>query len=95
MSLPEQAELRFDGKTYEAKLDQNRLGRQMKQVFALMSDGQWRTLAEIEAATWEPQASISARLRDLRKPRWGSYTVNRRRRGDGRRGLFEYQVPQP
>ena len=87
-----QTELQFDGATYVPALDKNRLGRQMKQVFALMSDGQWRTLAEIEAATWEPQASISARLRDLRKPRWGSYTVNRRRRGDGARGLFEYSL---
>jgi hypothetical protein len=59
-----------------------------------MNDGQWRTLAEIEEITEDPQASISARLRDLRKERFGEHEVARRRRGSGQRGLFEYRIEQ-
>jgi hypothetical protein len=54
-----------------------------------MRDGRWYTLAAIAKALGYPEASISARLRDLRKPRFGAHTVNRRY---VERGLFEYQV---
>lgn len=87
--------LRFDGQTYDPALDRERLRLQLGRVFALMIDGEWRSLAEIETTTGAPQASISARLRDLRKPRFGSYLVERRRRENlnrGRCGTFEYRV---
>jgi hypothetical protein len=54
-----------------------------------MLTANWRTLAEIETATGFPQASISARLRDLRKPKFGPYIVERQRR---RPGTWEYRV---
>jgi len=82
----------FDGATYERAHDKARLTGQCLRVFTAMSDGRWRTLAEIEAVTGDPQASISARLRDLRKPKFGEYTVNRRARGPRENGLFEYQL---
>jgi hypothetical protein len=82
----------FDGSTYEPEHDRARLTGQALRVFELMLDGEWRTLAEIEEITGDPQASISARLRDFRKPRFGSYHVARRRRGNPHRGLFEYQL---
>jgi hypothetical protein len=34
----------------------------------------------------------SARLRDFRKPRFGSHVIARRRRGDGAAGVFEYRL---
>ena len=83
---------RFDGGTYQPELDYERLSRQHVRVKTAMSDGRWRTLDEIAAITGDPQASISARLRDLRKPKFGCLLVERQRRGDGRRGLFEYRV---
>ena len=83
---------RFDGATYQPELDYERLSRQHIRVKAAMSDGRWRTLDEIAAITGDPQASISARLRDLRKPKFGCLRVDRRRRGEGRSGLFEYAV---
>ncbi len=46
-------------------------------------------MAQIEAATGYPQASISARLRDLRKPRNGGYTVER---SHVHRGVWAYRV---
>ena len=71
------------------ELDGDRLGRQLVTVRDLMTDGQWRTLREISDATKAPEASVSARLRELRG--LGS-KVERRRRGDPRRGLHEYRV---
>lgn len=83
---------RFDGRTIDPTLDNARLRGQIHRVFICMQDGVWRTLGEIESATTDPQASVSARLRDLRKARFGGYLVNRRRRGEPEDGLFEYQL---
>lgn len=82
----------FSGDTYDRALDQVRLNAQMRRVVRLMCDGRWRTLAEIEKRTGDPQASISARLRDLRKEKFGLSTVERRRRGEEVRGLHEYRL---
>jgi hypothetical protein len=82
----------FDGTTYEPHHDYSRLAAQMSRVRGLMLDGVWRTLDEIAAQTGDPAQSVSARLRDLRKSKWGSWTVERRRRGDGKRGVHEYRV---
>lgn len=79
----------FDGFTYEASNDHDRLYGQLDAVRALMLDGEWRTLAEIASATFSPQASVSARLRDLRKLKFGGYIVERERVGSG---LFRYRV---
>lgn len=87
-----QGELNFDGPNYSPDLDRARLTGQIKRVFDLMQDEWWRTLAEIESYTRDPQASISAQLRHLRKHRFGGHTVNKRRRGDPEQGLFEYQL---
>ncbi len=57
-----------------------------------MKDSRWRTLPEIENATGDPAASISAQLRHLRKEKFGSHTVNKRHRGDESKGYYEYQV---
>ena len=52
-------------------------------------DGKPRTLAEISAATGDPQASVSARLRDLRKEKFGGYIVTRTYIADG---IFTYAL---
>lgn len=82
----------FDGIDYFAEHDENRLTKQIDRIFQLMRDREWRTLAEIEAVTGDSSASISAQLRNLRKERFGSHTINRRRRGDRAAGLYEYQL---
>lgn len=79
----------FDGDTYDHNRDGDRLSRQLDAVRSLMLDGQWRTLGEITANVGAPQASVSARLRDLRKPKFGGFTVEREYVGDG---LFKYRV---
>jgi len=65
-----------------------RLEGQLRKIHALMIDGCWRTLSEIEAETGDPQASISAQLRHLRKARFGSHFVDKRRRGSA----WEYRL---
>lgn len=78
-----------DGVTFDPARDTTRLNNQASLVYAAMKDGRWRTLTEIHEATGQPEASVSARLRDLRKPQFGGHEVQRRRRG---RGQFEYRL---
>ena len=85
----ERSEQRFDGPEFVAGRDAGRLGGQIQRIWDVMSDRQWRSLAEINAATGDPVSSISAQLRHMRKPRFGMHAVDRRNRGGG---LFEYQV---
>jgi hypothetical protein len=84
----------FDGETYEAPFDRERLGKQAKAVYDLMRDGKWRTLEEIGHATGYSRSmpAISARLRDLRKERFGGFEVLRRRSGEAKAGLHEYKL---
>lgn len=78
-----------DGETYEHARDSSRLGEQMRAVFELMKDGKERTLREIAYATEYPESSVSARLRDLRKERFGGHMIHRHYIA---RGLFSYQL---
>lgn len=80
---------RFDGTTYEPERDCARLTKQFTRVWDVMKDGRWRTLAELHAATKDPEASISARMRDFRKEKFGAHDVQRRHLHDG---LFEYRL---
>lgn len=82
----------FNGPEYKPSDDAPRLLLQHEKIRALMLDGRWRTLAEICDATGCPAASVSAQLRHLRKPRFGSHIVDRRARGDRSKGLYEYKV---
>lgn len=82
----------FAGDAYDPKHDDARLTGQIERVFELMKDGRWRTLGEIEEATGDPQASISAQLRHLRKERFGGHEVEKQPRGDRSHGLFEYRL---
>ena len=82
----------FDGKTYEPEKDRGRLRTQSQVVFDLMKDGRWRTLRSIEDETGFPQSSISARLRDFRKPKFGSHTVERSRQDQECSGTYVYRI---
>jgi hypothetical protein len=77
-----------------------RLSKQHEAIRTLMSDGSWRTLENISEEVERrfqvkaPPASVSAQLRHLRKPEFGSYTVQKTHI---RNGLYLYRVlkPQP
>jgi hypothetical protein len=73
----------FDGRTYDAARDGKRLVSQLDAVCQVMKDGRWRTVAEIhhELTKWGIQAtetSISSRIRDLRKAKFGAYEISAR-----------------
>lgn len=87
--------MKFGGKTYDPQVDEKRLSKQLGCVYALMIDGRWRTIDKISSeikGLWGVVATpqgVSARLRDLRKPAFGGYLVERRGISDG---LFEYRL---
>lgn len=78
-----------DGQTYSHERDGRRLAMQHHRVLARLRDGEWWTLKRLAQATGDPEASISARLRDLRKAQFGAHIIERRY---VRRGLHEYRL---
>ena len=78
-----------DGATYQPEFDWTRLNRQARAVFECLVDGDWWTLERLHNATGEPEASISARIRDFRKARFGGHKVERMRVC---RGLYAYRM---
>ncbi len=84
----------FDGRTYDSALDGKRLKGQGLRVYTVLLQAgydRWLTLRGIADRTGDPEASVSARLRDLRKERFGGNTVEARRMGGGH-GTWEYRL---
>jgi hypothetical protein len=84
-----QQELRFDGADYSPDRDNYRLTGQILRVWEVMRDGQWRTLRQIADKTNDPEASISAQLRHLRKDRFGAHQIEREYINNG---LYKYRL---
>lgn len=72
------------GITYDRKRDLSRLNAQAARVYAVMQSGEWLSLYDIRKTICvntgfkDPEASISARIRDFRKKEFGGFTVERR-----------------
>ena len=84
-------------KENESQPGQERTATQLEAVWEVMRDRDWHTLAEISERANCPQASASARLRDLRKGEFGGRSIERQY---VERGLYRYRVmeqlqPQP
>ena len=88
LKMPIEA-MTFDGATFDKDRDGKRLTAQIYRVYAAIKDGQWHTLSELAKICGDPEASVSARLRDMRKPRYNSMQIERRY---VRRGLHEYRL---
>lgn len=82
---------KFDG-ALVTKEDDVRLTKQQDSIYQYMKDGKWYSLQQIEQATGHPQASISAQLRNLRKPKFGGHQVITRHITGTGRGNYEYQL---
>jgi len=65
---------------------------QMERVLAVMKGGEWVTLREIELITGDPQSSISAQLRHLRKSVNGGHVVEKRVRSRDEGLVWEYRL---
>ncbi len=68
--------------------DRKRLAAQYLKVEAVMADSEWWTLSDLADYTGHPEASVSARLREMRRKGW---TVDRRRHRPGS-GTWEYRA---
>lgn len=79
------------GPAYDEKTDGKRVRTQMECIRDYMTQAGWRTLQEIAKATRYPESSISAQLRHLKKPQFGAYLLEKRRRGP-RSGTWEYRL---
>jgi hypothetical protein len=85
----------------DGREDPTQLGTIRDLMLDAAARGAWLTLTEIAQPTAFGEASISAQLRHLRKPRHGRYRVEKRRRVLGESeagratGLWEYQVLPP
>jgi len=82
--------VRIDGAFYVPSLDEQRLTTQMDRVRRLMLDGRWHYVAAMAEVLGEPETSISAQIRNLRKKENGGYIIETRRDGDT--GLFLYRL---
>lgn len=84
----------FSGYTYCRELDEVRLTSLLcKVLWHLLRSGSWWTLAQLRERCGGSEAGISARIRDLRKSRFGGFTIQRRRRpGAEKSGLWEYRL---
>lgn len=81
----------FGGKTFDKAKDGERLSGQLKRVYDVMSDGRWHSLRRI-ATLAKPcsEASASARIRDLRKKKFGAFTIEAQRANEA--GLWVYRL---
>ena len=77
------------GETYDERRDGQRLASQLHRVKAAIADGQWWTLRALVERCGGTEASVSARLRDLRKPKFAGATIERRYVDSG---LWEYRM---
>jgi hypothetical protein len=84
----------FDGRSYEPTRDGDRLNTQLAAVRHILADGRWHTMTEIgrelsAIGIFATETSISARIRDLRKTKFGAHDVQSRYVD---KGLWAYRM---
>lgn len=77
------SDVRARGVTFDPELDFERLNKQMQAVWSVVRTGRWYSLNQLAELTGCPTPSVSARLRDLRKPKFGEQEVQSRREAGG------------
>lgn len=95
LDTPTKGIMPFDGKTYNPALDKERLSTQLNRVYELLSDGEYWSLEELSDVSFntyktvDSEAAISARIRDLRKAKFGEHKIESKRIRDG---LWKYRL---
>src|SRR5262245_53105006 len=70
-----------------------RLYGQNARVYNVLRDGEWHELWEIAERTGDSEASISARIRDLKKDQFGGHEIDKQALMLGpRKGQFRYRL---
>lgn len=83
----------FSGFTYRRELDEARLTNLLRKVLWCLLNGEWWTLAQLRTGCGGSEAGISARIRDLRKTKFGGLTIqHRRQETNSRSGLWQYRL---
>ena len=77
--------------TYDPALDAARLRTLLARVHAALRLGGWWTLTRLVAQCGGRETGVSAKLRDLRKPRFGGHRVAARRVTGGQ---WEYHLDE-
>jgi hypothetical protein len=73
----------FDGpKDYQTQADEIRLTGQLLRVYNAMKDGAWLAVHNVAQVLREPETSVSAQIRNLRKAKHGGHIVERKREGN-------------
>lgn len=80
----------FSGQTFDPALDGARLNTQLHKVYDVMRDYQWHTLRELADRVGGSESGVSARLRDLRKQRFGVHVIEGKR--IGKSGTWQYRL---
>ena len=80
----------FDGDDYVDSRDRQRLKGQMQRVYNCLNDYRWWTVDDICRVTGDRNgASISAQIRNLRKPKFGAYIIEKEHK---RNGLYAFRM---
>jgi hypothetical protein len=82
----------YEGEVFDHTLPHARdldNGLLQSRVFDYMSSGEWHTLADISFACAGSEASVSARLRDFRKEKYGAHRVDRKHVGNR---VYKYRL---
>lgn len=88
--------VRFDSGVELRETDHVRLGAQIRRVLTVLQEGGWWSVPAIGYAIYlrfdvnDPQPSISAQIRNLRKAKHGGYQIERRRDPDV--PLYEFRL---
>lgn len=87
---------RFDGRTYDHKRDHTRLRTALEAVHDCLRDGQRWTVYElrdgVRLRTGKNHEAITARIRDLRKLKFGGHDIRKTHTGHG---VYAYWMPNP
>lgn len=86
--MVEQIAIDFDGATYDRELDGSRLRVQLEAVKKVLSDGKPHTILDFIYCSGS-EAGQRARIRDLRKVKFGRHVILRARETNG---LFSYRM---
>lgn len=81
----------FDGETFDPAQDGERLTGQLGRVFGAMRGGRWLSLGSLAVIVVGSEGGVAARLRDLRKERFGGWEIERKR-SETRPGLWLYRL---